>query len=75
MTDHFLRTALLAAAAPLLAIPAFAHPGHDHSNADHAVWETPETLPVAGVMICLAIVAIGAGVWLTRDSRRKRGKK
>lgn len=75
MTDHFLRAALVVTTPLFLAGQALAHPGHDHSHADHAVWETPEAAPVTGLVICLAIIAIGAGVWLTRDSRRKRGKK
>lgn len=61
----------------LLAAPlALAHPGHDHSHADHAVHELPaqtsgDIAPMIGALIAVGIIVLAIRAFgKTRHNRR-----
>lgn len=74
MANRLLRAGALAAIAGASAAVALAHPGHDHTVADHAAYEVPEgtgLIWIAGALIAAALAVAVAQVVLGR----RRGER
>ena len=69
MTFDFRRIASLAALVSVPSFAAMAHPGHDHSKADHMVWEVPAPEPSAAIIL-LASIAVVSLIWLGVRGRK-----
>lgn len=66
MARFILRPAISAIVFAGLAVPAIAHPGHDHTYSTHAMWEMPDAAPtVLAALVALAGIALAVHVALS----------
>lgn len=70
MTHHITKLAAITTAALLPAASALAHGGHDHTHADHGVFEMPG-IGASDILLGAAIITALAAIFMARARSRR----